>query len=541
MSKPNHGSYEFDAAWQQLIHMAKRLTQVPLTDLFTQDPNRYESFSLNATTIHLDYSKNHINHRVFECLVDLAKHCQLEKAVDQLMSGQIVNQSEQRSAWHTALRSLDHPEVIGLRQKLAAIALKIQNKQHLGATGKPITNVVHIGIGGSFLGPKLVHHALAACHEKKVNCHFIANIDAHQIERVLKPLDPESTLFIIASKSFSTLETMTNANSAKHWLQQNNIDNIEQHFIAITNNQAAAIDFGVQPNNCLDLWEWVGGRYSLWSSIGLINCIEYGFDNYKQLLAGAREMDNHFKEAPLAQNMPVILALLDIWNHNFLHFSSHGIIPYNHALRLLPAYLQQLDMESLGKSVDQQGNHIDYPTGNLIWGAEGTNGQHAFHQWLHQGSEHSTLDFLLCLNSQQNFKDHQNWLIANCLAQTQALMQGVSQEQSEQQLVKNGYSPEQAKQLAPHKMTPGNRPSNTLIVDDLSPKSIGSLLALYEHKVYVQSVILNINAFDQWGVELGKQLSKPIYQVLSDANHHSNNLDSSTINLIKYCQAHAKK
>jgi len=475
----------------------------------------------------LDYSKNLITHETLIALEALAEKSGLHHAIDALFTGKKVNTTENRSALHTALRD---PTPINMMSQpnnyntaIHKTLLKMQNivedihgGRWLGITNEPITDIVNIGIGGSDLGPHMVCRALQAYRIKQVNIHFVSNIDGTALNDVLQRLDPAKTLFIVATKSFSTEETLINAASAKKWLLatlgQDAI--LTKHFIAISANTKKALAFGIDENNILPMWDFIGGRFSLWSAIGLSIALFIGFDHFRELLQGANAMDIHFKTAEFSHNMPVIMALISIWYNNIYHAHTHAVLVYDERLSLFPSYLQQLVMESNGKSVDIAGKPLSYPTGEVLFGGVGTNGQHAYHQLLHQGTHLIPIDFILAKSSAHPYPNHHNHLIANCLAQSEALMRGLSEQELIKTMTENGLPLEQAEFLAKHQKIPGNRPSNTLLIDEINPYALGTLIALYEHKTFAQSVIWNINAFDQWGVELGKRLTKPIISAM---------------------------
>lgn len=511
-----------------------------LLDLFSAE-ERAQQFTLNMEGLSFDFSKNHIT---AEIIADLCKHADdvgMQAAIQALLDGEQVNNTEQRPAHHSALRepsnaSSTSAEVQSTLNKMANFVQQIHQQQWLGFTDKPIDNVVNIGIGGSDLGPRMVVQALTAFHQAHhIKVHFVANIDGSDLEDTLKDLDPETTLFIVASKSFSTLETLNNALSARQWILNKGCktEQLQQHFIAISTNTTAAQNFGITENNILPIWDWVGGRYSLWSAIGLPIALAIGMDNFKQLLQGAHEMDEHFRSAPMTQNIPVIAALLSYWYSHYWGSSSHVVLPYAQRLSRLPAYLQQLDMESLGKRVNKEGETLHYPTGLVIWGTEGTNGQHSFHQLLHQGTQIIPTDFIAVKEAMSPYQDQHNHLLACCISQSQALLQGKTLAQAKQELKKQGLDDKHIDFLAPHKVIPGNKPSTTIVIKALSPINLGKLIAFYEHKVYASSVLLNINAFDQWGVELGKQLGKPLYKALTTGAIDPS-WDSSTKELLQH-------
>jgi glucose-6-phosphate isomerase len=515
-------------AWQALREHRQQMAAFSMRDAFASNPQRFEQFSLNQCGLLLDYSKNLASEQTLQLLIELAEQSQLPASIQSLFQGEQVNASEGRAALHTALRSpigrtlkLDGvdliPQVHRVLNQMTELVGRIHSGLWRGYTDKPITDVVNIGIGGSFLGPELVSEALRPFTQRGVWCHYLANIDGSEFRELTARLNPQTTLFIVSSKSFSTLETLKNALAARDWYLAlgGPREELHKHFIAVTSNAPAAIEFGIKAENIFPMWDWVGGRYSLWSAIGLPIALAIGITNFKELLAGAYAMDQHFTQAPLAQNMPVILALLGIWYGNFWGAKSQAILPYDHYLRNFTKHLQQLDMESNGKSVRQDGSSVDFSTGPVIWGGVGCNGQHAYHQLLHQGTELIPADFIVPANSFSPLADHHQWLFANCLSQSQALMHGKTRSEAETELRQQGLSEAEVQRLSPHKVIPGNRPSNMLVLNRVDPLTLGALIALYEHKVFVQSAIWGINAFDQWGVELGKELGKGVYQRLT--------------------------
>lgn len=533
-------------AWQALKDHRQAMQDFSMREAFNADPQRFNQFTLSSCGLFLDYSKNLINAQTRDLLVNLANEVDLKGAIKALFDGEIVNTSEQRPALHTALRrpvgdklSVNGvnvmPEVHKVLNQITDLVGRIHDGLWRGYTEKPITDVVNIGIGGSFLGPELVSEALLSYAQKGVRCHYLANIDGSEFHELTQKLRAETTLFIVSSKSFNTLETLKNAQAARAWYlaQGGSEAELYRHFIAVSSNNAAAVAFGIREENIFPMWDWVGGRYSLWSAIGLPIALAIGMSNFKELLSGAYTMDQHFQTAPFEQNMPVLLALLGVWYGNFWGAQSHAILPYDHYLRNITKHLQQLDMESNGKSVRQDGTPVSTDTGPVIWGGVGCNGQHAYHQLLHQGSQLIPADFIVPIVSFNPVADHHQWLYANCLSQSQALMLGKTLPEAEAELREKGMSDDQVQKLAPHKVIPGNRPSNTLVVERISPRRLGALVAMYEHKVFVQSVVWGINAFDQWGVELGKELGKGVYNRLVGSDE-TNADDPSTQGLINY-------
>lgn len=524
--------------WQALLDHRRDMASFSMEAAFGQDNERAGRLLIEAAGLSLDYSKNLVSGTTLELLLQLAEQAGLAEAIPALLNGEPVNNTEQRAALHTALRDPEHrcPDkaaVDAAYDRMETLAEAIRNGEWKGYEGQAITDVVNIGIGGSDLGPKMACRALEPYRKPGLQCHFVSNVDPSHIEGVLKSLKPETTLFIIASKTFTTLETLQNAEAARQWmLPFCGEAGLSRHFVAVSTAIDKAGEFGIPPDNILPLWDWVGGRYSLWSAIGLPIAIATGMTHFRQLLAGAHAMDQHFRDAPFASNMPVIMALLGIWYSHFWDAQTHAVLPYEHHLTHFPDFLQQLDMESNGKSVRRDGSLLNYPSGPVIWGAEGTNGQHSFHQLLHQGRRFIPADFILALQSHSLKKEQHRHLVANCLAQSQALMSGKNPDAVHQELRQQGISESDIEALAPHKLVPGNRPSNTLFMPSLTPASLGALIALYEHKVYVQSVIWKINAFDQWGVELGKQLSKPLFSLLSGNDDELDGVDPSTRQLV---------
>ncbi|CAM3925939.1 glucose-6-phosphate isomerase [Ectopseudomonas alcaliphila] len=533
-------------AWQALQQHRAEMAGFSMREAFAADTRRYQRFSLDSCGLLLDYSKNLIDERGLELLIQLAEQAGLQESIANLYNGEQVNASEGRAALHTALRSpigrrllVDGndiiPEVHRVLNQVTELVSRIHSGLWRGYSEKPIKEVVNIGIGGSFLGPQLVSEALRPFTQRGVRCHYLANIDGSEFRELTARLDPETTLFIVSSKSFGTLETLKNTLAARDWYlaMGGPEEQLHRHFIAVTSNRKAAIEFGIGEENIFPMWDWVGGRYSLWSAIGLPIALAIGVSNFKELLAGAYAMDEHFTQAPLAENMPVLMALLGIWYTNFWGAQSHAILPYDHYLRNFTKHLQQLDMESNGKSVRQDGTPLDIATGPIIWGGVGCNGQHAYHQLLHQGRLLVPADFIVPVNSYNPLADHHQWLFANCLSQAQALMQGKTREEAEAELRAKGLSEDEVQRLAPHKVIPGNRPSNILVMNRIAPFNLGALVALYEHKVFVQSAIWGINAFDQWGVELGKEMGKEVYQRLTGASSEPAS-DASTQGLIEH-------
>jgi len=533
--------------WQLLEAHRRQLQSIPMKQLFAEDPDRATRYFIEGAGLSLDFSKNRITDSILGALLDLARSCNLESRRESLFRGDKVNITEDRPALHTALRAPDTETILVDGQNIVAEVHKtlarmdalvwdVRNGSRRGHTGKAFTDVVSIGIGGSFLGPKLVTEALTPYASGDIRCHYVANIDGTEICETLRAVNPETTLFLIQSKSFRTQETLENSKVARQWFLDNGgtEDGIASHFLSVTANVSAAEDFGIHADNVFPMWDWVGGRYSLWSAIGLPIALSIGMDNFRALLAGARAMDEHFLNAAPEQNMPVIMAMLSIWYNNFWGAGSHVILPYDHYLRSLPEHLQQLDMESNGKSVSQDGQPLDYQTGPIIWGGVGANGQHAYHQLIHQGTRLIPADFIIPLRSHNPVANHHADLFANCLSQSQAMMAGKSLEEARQELADSGLSAESIDRLAPHKVIAGNKPSNTLLMDKVTPETVGALIALYEHRTFVQGVIWDVDSFDQWGVELGKQLGQTILpRLLGESGQPESETDSSTSHLVE--------
>ena len=519
-----------------------------LRALFAADPARFEKFSITFEDILLDYSKNRITAETKALLVQLAKECGLEEAMAAMFSGERINVTENRPVLHTALRNQSDqpvyvdgkdvmPDVKRVLAQMKAFTEKIISGEWKGYTGKEITDVVNIGIGGSDLGPVMVTEALKA-YKTRLNVHFVSNVDGTHIAETLKAVDPETTLFLIASKTFTTQETMANAHTAKDWFLASGAlqEDVAKHFAALSTNTEAVRAFGIDTQNMFEFWDWVGGRYSLWSAIGLSISLAIGFDNFEELLKGAYDADVHFKETSFESNIPVILALLGVWYNNFFQAESHAILPYDQYLHRFAAYFQQGDMESNGKYVDRNGQQVDYQTGPIIWGEPGTNGQHAFYQLIHQGTKLIPCDFIAPANSLNPIGNHHQLLLSNFFAQTEALMNGKTEEEVVAEFKKAGKSDQEIEALKAYKVFEGNRPTNSILFKIMTPRTLGRLIAFYEHKIFVQGVIWNIYSFDQWGVELGKQLANQILPELSDANTVTSH-DSSTNGLINAYKA----
>jgi glucose-6-phosphate isomerase len=537
------------AAWRALERHAAAMAGVHLRDLFASDGDRFARFSLRLDDLLLDYAKNRITGETMRLLFDLARQAQLEAWRTRMLSGDEINTTEHRAVLHVALRNRSsRPILAGGRDVMADVnavlakmrdfSERVRSGAWRGHTGEVVTDVVNIGIGGSDLGPHMACAALKPYQRPDLRPHFVSNVDGAHLLDTLAPLDPAHTLFVVASKTFTTQETMTNAASARRWVVERLGDEaaVARHFVAVSTNAQAVAAFGIRTENMFEFWDWVGGRYSLWSAIGLPIALAVGFARFEELLAGAHAMDEHFRTAPLERNMPVILALLGIWYRDFLGACSHAVLPYSEHLHRLPAYLQQADMESNGKSVRRDGARVDYATGPIVWGEPGTNGQHAFFQLLHQGAELVPADFLAAAESLTPLGDHHDKLLANFLAQTEALAFGKTADEVRAELERQGASGAALVALLPHKVFEGNRPTNSLLFRRLDPATLGKLIALYEHRIFTQGVLWEVNSFDQWGVELGKQLAKVILMQLSGAEPVAGH-DSSTNGLIAHVKA----
>ena len=537
-------------AWKALEAHQSQLANTTIADLFKQEQNRFNDYSLTfENQILVDFSKNKINQETLKLLHQLAKESALDEAINAMFTGEKINRTENRAVLHTALRNRSNtpvyvdgkdvmPEVNAVLAKMSAFCDRVISGEWKGYTGKAITDVVNIGIGGSDLGPYMVTEALRP-YKNHLNMHFVSNVDGTHIAETLKKVNPETTLFLVASKTFTTQETMTNANSARDWLLAAAKDNsaVAKHFAALSTNGKAVAEFGIDTNNMFEFWDWVGGRYSLWSAIGLSIALSIGFDNFEALLSGAHEMDKHFRTAPLEKNIPATLALVGLWNTNFLGAQTEAILPYDQYLHRFAAYFQQGNMESNGKYVDRNGNVIrDYQTGPIIWGEPGTNGQHAFYQLIHQGTMLIPCDFIAPAQSHNLLGDHHSKLLSNFFAQTEALAFGKSKEEVEAEFVKAGKSLDEVKDIVPFKVFTGNKPTNSILVQKITPFVLGALIAMYEHKIFAQGVIFNIFSFDQWGVELGKQLANRILPELADKEKVTSH-DSSTNGLINQFKA----
>ncbi len=536
-------------AWKSLSAHYDTIKPQQMRKLFQDETTRFDKFSLRLNNLLFDYSKNRINAETIKLLTALAEQADVKAHIEQMFSGERINSTEQRAALHTALRNRSEqpvlvdgrdvmPDVRRVLELMREFSDAVRSGRHTGHTGKAIRDIVNIGIGGSDLGPLMVCEALKPYGRPDINVHFVSNIDSSHLLETLRKLDAETTLFIVSSKTFTTQETLTNSRSARAWLVGKLGDEkaVAKHFAAVSTNLEATSQFGINPANVFEFWDWVGGRYSLWSAIGLPIALYVGMDKFEELLAGAHEMDKHFRTAPLDKNMPVVMGLLGIWYGNFFGTGSNAVFPYCQYLHRFPAYLQQLDMESNGKGVDREGDAVDYDTGMTVWGEPGTNGQHAFYQLIHQGTRMIPADFLAPLHSQAPLGEHHAILLANCFAQTEALMVGKTSSEARAELAAQGMQGAALEALLPHKVFAGNKPTNTLLFERLDARTLGMLIALYEHKVFVQSVVWNINPFDQWGVELGKQLAGKILPELLNNAPAASPHDASTSGLIRHYQ-----
>ena len=533
-------------SWLALAKHYDEIKDVHMREIFDADANRFEKYSLQINNILYDYSKNRVTDETIDLLLQLAKDADVASKIEAMFNGEHINHTEDRAVLHTALRDNSSesimvdgidvlPEIKAERERVKALAEKIRTREWRGASNQAITDVVNIGIGGSHLGPLMVNEALRPHSLHDLNVHFVSNIDENHINDTLEYLNPETTFFIIASKTFTTQDTMVNAETARQWFinKLGSEEQIHRHFSAVTSNVPLAKEFGIAEENVFKMWDWVGGRYSLWSAIGLSIVIAIGSEAFDELLEGAHDVDVHFQEAPLEKNIPVIMALLGVWYNNFFDAQSMAVLPYDQHLHRFPAYLQQADMESNGKYVDMQGDTVDYTTGPVLFGEIGIAGQHAFFQLLHQGTKLVPADILAPVYSFRCIARHHRALMSNVFAQTEALMRGKTEDEARDELAAEGLTEEQIENLVPYKVFPGNRPTSTLLFDTLDPKTLGAIVALYEHKIFVQGVVWNINSFDQWGVELGKQLAKSILHELNNDNY-INTHDSSTNGLINH-------
>jgi len=542
-------------SWKALCNHQETISKLHMRGLFESNPKRFDQFSLKLDDLLLDYSKHRITDETLTLLFQIAREAKIEDWRERMFSGEKINITEDRAVLHTALRNRSNtpvyvdghdvmPDVNAVLAQMRTFSDKVRSGEWKGYTGKAITDIINIGIGGSDLGPVMVCDALKPYARPDLNVHFVSNIDGAHLMRALEKCNPETTLVIVASKTFTTQETMTNAHSARQWFLAAAKDeaHIAQHFVALSTNASAVTDFGIDANNMFAFWDWVGGRYSLWSAIGLSIALYVGMDRFEELLDGGHAMDNHFKTAPLEQNMPVIMALIGVWYNNFFHADSHVILPYDQSMARFPAYMQQADMESNGKFMCRDGHRVHYKTGPVIWGEAGTNGQHAFYQLIHQGTPTVPADFLMPIHSHYavgtNGNQHHKILMANFLAQTQALMLGKTEEEAREELKGQGFSGDALEKLLPHKIFEGDRPTTSILFDKLTPHTLGKLIALYEHKIFVQGIIWDINSYDQWGVEYGKQIASQILPQLTN-DEVVTNYDSSTNGLINYTKDNA--
>jgi len=531
------------SAWKKLQAHYTEIQNASMTAMFKEDTSRTEKFHLKWNDFLVDYSKNRINQETIDLLLELANETGLKSAIADYFGGAIINQTEGRAVLHTALRAKESavinvdgvnviPEVYEVKNKVKAFTNEIISGQRTGYTGKPFTDVVNIGIGGSDLGPVMAVEALQY-YKNHLNVHFASNVDGDHVNEIIKKLNPETTLFVIVSKTFTTQETLTNSETIKAWfLKSAKQEDVAKHFVAVSTNIQKVTEFGINPENVFPMWDWVGGRFSLWSAVGLSISLAVGFDNFNDLLSGANEMDEHFKTADFDKNIPVILALLSVWYNNFFGAESEALIPYTQYLQKLAPYLQQGTMESNGKSIGRDGKPVNYETGTIIWGEPGTNAQHAFFQLIHQGTKLIPSDFIGFVKPLYGNEDHHDKLMSNFFAQTEALMNGKSQEKVQAEFDKQGLSAEKASALLQFKVFSGNKPTNTILIQKLTPKSLGSLIAMYEHKIFIQGIIWNIFSFDQWGVELGKQLANSILDEIN--SKEVKNHDSSTKFLLNH-------
>lgn len=530
------------AAWQQIQSHFEKMQATSMKDLFASDANRAEKFHIQWNDFLVDYSKNIINQETLDLLLNLANEVELKQAISSYFQGDLINQTENRAVLHTALRAKESanilvdgvnvmPEVYSVKNKIKNFSNEVISGNKKGFTGKPFTDIVNIGIGGSDLGPAMIVEALQF-YKNHLNVHFVSNVDGDHVNEVIKKLNPETTLFVVVSKTFTTQETLSNAETIRSWfLQSASQNDVAKHFVAVSTNIQKVTEFGINPDNVFPMWDWVGGRFSLWSAVGLSVSLAVGFDNFDKLLKGANEMDEHFKNESFEKNIPVILALLSIWYNNFFGAESEALIPYTQYLQKLAPYLQQGIMESNGKSIGRDGKPVNYQTGTIIWGEPGTNSQHAFFQLIHQGTKLIPTDFIGFKQSLYGNKDHHDKLMSNFFAQTEALLMGKTEVQVKAEFEKQGISGEKADFLLPFKVFSGNKPTNTILVNKLTPESLGALVAMYEHKIFVQGIIWNIFSYDQWGVELGKQLANSILDEIE--SKEVKNHDSSTSFLLK--------
>lgn len=531
------------AAWQNIKSHFEKMQATSMKDLFATDVDRTQKFHVQWNDFLVDYSKNIINQETIDLLLNLANEVQLKEAISSYFEGDLINQTENRAVLHTALRAKESanilvdgvnvmPEVYSVKNKIKNFSNEVISGNKKGFTGKPFTDIVNIGIGGSDLGPAMIVEALQF-YKNHLNVHFVSNVDGDHVNEVIKKLNPETTLFVVVSKTFTTQETLSNAETIRSWfLQSASQEDVAKHFVAVSTNIQKVTEFGINPDNVFPMWDWVGGRFSLWSAVGLSISLAVGFENFDKLLKGANDMDEHFKNETFDKNIPVILALLSIWYNNFFGAESEALIPYTQYLQKLAPYLQQGIMESNGKSIGRDGKPVNYQTGTIIWGEPGTNSQHAFFQLIHQGTKLIPTDFIGFKQSLYGNKDHHDKLMSNFFAQTEALLMGKTEAQVKAEFEKQGISGEKAEFLLPFKVFSGNKPTNTILINKLTPEALGALVAMYEHKIFVQGVIWNIFSYDQWGVELGKQLANSI---LNEIEHKQiKNHDNSTSFLLNY-------
>nr|WP_314896672.1 glucose-6-phosphate isomerase [uncultured Flavobacterium sp.] len=530
-------------AWKKLQMHYNEMQKVSMQEMFLSDTSRTEKFNLKWNDFLIDYSKNIINQETLDLLLELAEETGLKNAISDYFDGGIINQTENRAVLHTALRAKESaivnvegqnvvPEIYEVKNKIKAFTNEVTSGQRAGFTGKPFTDIVNIGIGGSDLGPAMAVEALQF-YKNNLNVHFVSNVDGDHVNEIIKKLNPETTLFVVVSKTFTTQETLTNSETIRKWfLQSAKQEDVAKHFVAVSTNIAKVTEFGINPDNVFPMWDWVGGRFSLWSAVGLSISLAVGFENFDELLSGANKMDDHFKTADFDKNIPVVLALLSIWYNNFFGAESEALIPYTQYLQKLAPYLQQGTMESNGKSVGRDGKPVNYQTGTIIWGEPGTNSQHAFFQLIHQGTKLIPTDFIGFIKPLYGDEDHHDKLMSNFFAQTEALLHGKTKEQVQAEFDKQGLAADKAAFLLPFKVFAGNKPTNTILIQKLTPKTLGSLIALYEHKIFVQGIIWNIFSYDQWGVELGKQLANSILEEINSKK--VKNHDSSTAYLLNH-------
>lgn len=535
------------AAWKKLQEHYEAMQKATMQQMFQTDASRVEKFNLKWNDFLIDYSKNIVNEETLELLLELTNELGLKNAIKEYFEGELINQTENRAVLHTALRAKEDavinvngqnvvPEVYEVKRKIKSFTNEITNGVRTGYTGKTFTDIVNIGIGGSDLGPAMVVEALQY-YKNHLNVHFVSNVDGDHVNEIIKKLNPETTLFVIVSKTFTTQETLTNSETIRKWfLQSATQQDVAKHFVAVSTNMQKVTEFGINPDNVFPMWDWVGGRFSLWSAVGLTISLAVGYNNFNELLSGANEMDEHFKTADFDKNIPVVLALLSIWYNNFFGAESEALIPYTQYLQKLAPYLQQGTMESNGKSVGRDGKKVDYQTGTIIWGEPGTNSQHAFFQLIHQGTKLIPSDFIGFVKPLYGDADHHDKLMSNFFAQTEALLHGKTSAQVQAEFDQQGLDTDKAKFLLPFKVFEGNKPTNTILIEKLTPKSLGSLIALYEHKIFVQGILWNIFSYDQWGVELGKQLANSILEEINTGEVKTH--DSSTTFLLNYFLNH---